>query len=500
MTKRFACIWFPFLQTDWICRTHPEWHNEPVVIVAPEKGRIIITATNATAEKLEISAGMTLADARTFFPKLIVFNDKPGLSQKLLFHLATYCIRFSPVVAIDGENGLIIDITGCTHLWGGEQDYFNSISERLKSLGFRARISLADTIGTAWAVSRYGRNEMIIRPGGQSDAIMPLPPVALRLPEEITQRLFKLGLHEVSNIINISRPALLRRFGKKLLDRLDQSLGNIEEFIVPVIPVASMMERLVCIEPVVTRTGIEIALETLLEKLCTQLQKLEQGFRSAKFTCFRVDGKSQEISIGTNRATHHKNHLFKLFEHKLDTIEPGEGIEVFSLEAIRTYTLKPEQEKLWNNQQAYNETELYELLDRIENRFGKSHTRRYLPAEHHLPERAFQIANSIEQSPETHWNIFRMRPAVLFQKPKHVSVTAPIPDYPPMLFRYKGKLHKVIRADGPERIEQEWWIENGAHRDYYTVEDEEGHRFWIFRLGHYTGDKKDQWFLHGLFA
>ena len=98
-----------------------------------------------------------------------------------------------------------------------------------------------------------------------------------------------------------------------------------------------------------------------------------------------------------------------------------------------------------------------------------------------------------------HQKVLQLRPLQLLAIPEKIEVTAPIPDYPPMLFRHKGKLHTIIKADGPERMEQEWWIAGGRHRDYYYVEDEEGKRYWLFRSGHYETDKH-RWFIHGFFA
>ncbi|HRO71632.1 MAG TPA: DNA polymerase Y family protein, partial [Chitinophagaceae bacterium] len=231
--------------------------------------------------------------------------------------------------------------------------------------------------------------------------------------------------------------------------------------------------------------------------LCERLSKESKGLRKVIFKSYRVDDKINTIEIGTNRATHNKTHLLKLFANKLDSIEPGEGIEVFTMEALQTEDVLAAQEKIWNQSA---DPAIYELLDRIAGKFGSNKIHRFLPAEHHWPERSVKAASSIEERPTISWRTDKPRPIHLLSIPELITVTAPIPDYPPMLFRYKGTLHKVKKADGPERIEQEWWIRQGEHRDYYAVEDEKGCRFWIFRLGHYTGDKTNQWFLHGFFA
>jgi protein ImuB len=192
-------------------------------------------------------------------------------------------------------------------------------------------------------------------------------------------------------------------------------------------------------------------------------------------------------------------HLFKLFESKLSGIEPALGIELFVLEAPRVEDHLPRQEKLWERSGGLEDLRLSELIDRLGGRLGMRTIKRYLPDEHYWPERSIKLATSIIEEPSSQWRTDKPRPLELFEMPERIEVTAPIPDYPPMLFRRKGKVHNIVKADGPERIEQEWWMQQGQHRDYYYVEDEEGKRYWIFRLGHYD-DKKFQWFLHGIFA
>jgi protein ImuB len=205
------------------------------------------------------------------------------------------------------------------------------------------------------------------------------------------------------------------------------------------------------------------------------------------------------MEIGTSRPTHHINHLFKLFEVKISTLEPAMGIELFTLEAPKVEELLPEQEQLWEEAGGLDDVRLAELVDKLAGKFGPSAVHRYLPDEHYWPERSFRPAISLQEKATTLWRVDKLRPLQLLHRPEKIDVSAPIPDYPPMLFRYKGKVHEIARADGPERIEQEWWLQQGQHRDYYRVEDKEGHRFWIFRSGHYD-DESFQWYVHGFFA
>jgi protein ImuB len=499
MVKRFVSIWFRHLNTDWFTLRQPRLKNVPFVLRASAHGRMIITATNMAAEMKGLSIGMALADARVIIADLEVLDDKPDLADTLLHRIAEWCIRFTPVVAVDLPDGLLLDVTGCSHLWGGDSSYVFDIVKKLNAAGYDVRAAMADTIGAAWGIARFGKEPLVSIRGQHIDALMCLPAEALRLEADTVERLHKLGLHQVRQFITMPRSSLRRRFGQHFIMRLDMALGQEIETINPVKPIEPYQERLPCLEPIVTATGIEIALRQLLETLCIRLRQEQKGLRKAIFKGYRVDGKIEQVDIGTHRPSYNVHHLLKLFEMKLPTIEPALGIELFILEAPKVEDHLPLQEKMWEGSGGLEDTRLSELIDRLASKLGMQAVHRYVPDEHYWPERSFKPALSLQEKPATTWRTDKPRPVQLLHLPERIEVTAPIPDYPPMLFRYKGEVHQVVRADGPERIEQEWWLQQGQHRDYYRVEDEEGHRYWLFRLGHYH-DKTYQWFIHGFFA
>lgn len=499
MQKRYVSIWFPHLATDWFAARQPQLKKAAFVLKASSHGRIVITAASPKAQAKGIVTGMALADARAILPSLQDFDDKPTLTTQLVQRIAEWSIRFTPSAAPNPPDGILLDVTGCTHLWGGEETYLTDITGRLAARGYTARAAVADTIGTAWAMARFEKENLVVQSGQQIGAIKSLPAASLRLESETVERLQKLGLHNVGDFMPMPRTALRRRFGTLIIQRIAQALGEIDETFTPIFPLQPYEERLPSMEPIVTLTGIEIALEHLLQTLCKRLHKEGKGLRTAYFRCYRIDSGAQGIEIETARPSHHEEHLFHLFSLKLSTLEPKSGIELFVLEATKVEDYCPKQESLWEMSGSLDNEKLSQLIDRIAGKFGKETIHRYLPAEHHWPERSYKAALLTEQS-NLEWRTDKQRPLQVLPVPEPIDVTAPVPDYPPMNFRHKGTLHTVVKADGPERIEQEWWIQEGEHRDYYAVEDEEGRRYWLFRLGHYTGDKTHRWFLHGFFA
>lgn len=502
MQRRFVSIWFRQLLADWLLIRRPELSEVPFVFAAPDHGRMMITAVSALADGFGVTVGMRAADAKAICPGLEVLDDKPGRPRKLLRGIGEWCVRYSPIVAIDefGMDGLLLDVSGCTHLWGGERGYLKEIVSRLKSKGYTVRVAIADTPGAAWAVSHFGKVTPLIPVGEQVEALLNLTPDALRLDEPVLAKLKKLGFYQIKSFIGMPRSVLRRRFGEDFLLRLAQGIGTETEALVPLQVPVPFSERLACLEPIKTKVGIEIAITKMLESLCKRMQAEGKGLRTGVLTGYRMDGKVVQVSIGTSGASHSVSHLFKLFQLKVDQIRPALGIELFVLDAPKVEEVEVPQEEMWSSKPGLDDQSLIRLLDRVAGKVGQQAIHRYLPATRYWPERAISTAGSVKEKPASTWRVNKPRPTELLKTPAPIEVMAIIPDHPPKFFIYKGVRHLVAKADGPERIEREWWLDQGEHRDYYQVEDEEGGRYWLFRSGHYGGEKKYKWFIHGFFA
>ncbi|NUY81926.1 DNA polymerase Y family protein [Flavobacterium sp. MAH-1] len=495
---RYASIWFPYLLAESVTRKRPELRDGPVVLASRQRGRMVIDAVNAPAKAKGIHVGMVVADCKAIFPDLRVLESESGKGEKIIQALAEWSIRYTPFSSVDLPDGLILDTTGCTHLWGGEKEYLESIEAKLGGYGYTVRCAMADTIGAAWAATRFANPRCIVKPGKQKEILLDLSPEALRLEASVLERLRKLGLKRIGDFIDMPPSVLRRRFGAALPLRIGQALGQEMEFVIPVEPIEPYRERLCSMEPIATAAGITIALRNLLEILCQQLATDGMGLRQGIFRAYRIDGDVQHLEIGTNLPSRNPNHLFKLFEHKIATLRPDLGFELFVLEATDVEPVTDEQAAIWNAA-SQNDAKIGELLDKVMAKAGRESVSRYLPAEQYWPERAVKKAMPLWEKPVTPWRTDWPRPIHLLSRPETIEVTAVLPDYPPMLFRYKGKTHHVAKSDGPERIEQEWWLADGLYRDYYCVEDESGARYWLFRSGPYDAGRPE-WFIHGFFA
>jgi protein ImuB len=493
--QRYVVIWFPFLQAEWYMRKQKIASTQPLLLFTYERNKKIIIAINNAAKQQGIYTSMLLADAQAVCNNLQAEEAPQNNFENTLTKIAEWCIRYSPTIALALPDSIVIDATGCTHLWSGEQNYINDIQQRLQKIGYTTHIAIASTIGAAWALSHYSTMQ-IAESGSEKQAIESLQPQALRLPPEVTERLHALGLHSISNCLAIPARQLQRRLGECFVQRLQQALGYINEYIQPITSVAPYTERLALYDAIKTINAIEIAVQKLLQAICQRLQQEQKGLRSLRLQAFSIDKHTQQLTIGTNKASYNQQYIFELLRLQLGSLQPGLGFELFVLDVLQHEPYMAEQESIWVGKKTIQHKNVAVLLDKIENKIGVKKISRYAFAAQHWPERAIKKITADEENdiePISH----AVRPLQLLQPPEPITVTAPVPDYPPMLFKHKGILHKIVKADGPERIEQEWWLQQGLHRDYYYVEDETGNRYWLFRLGHYNAEQPATWYLHG---
>ncbi|WP_431862411.1 DNA polymerase Y family protein [Azospirillum sp.] len=541
MARRILSLWLPRLATDAWARRRPETAAQPLASVAAERGRLIVAATNRAAERAGVHPGATLADARAVEPGLATFDADPAADAALLDRLAGWALRWTPWTAADGD-GLVLDVTGCAHLFGGESGLARDVVERLARTGFESRAAIADTPAAAWAVARYAtlsplgrgwsagpgeggprraasgnrgtsspqpspqRGEgVIIPPLAQRQALDPLPMAALRLPAGIVAALDAVGLRRIGDLHGVPRATLAARFGAEPMRRLDQALGQLDEPVSPHRPVVPHSARLAFAEPISTPDDLARAARHLLDTLCAGLERSQEGARRLELEAHRIDRRPEDapqtLAIGTGRPVRDPAALMRLFAEKLERIEPGPGIEVMVLAAPVVGPLGALQTGLDGGS---DDSGLGELVDRLGNRLGPRSVLRLVPRASWLPERAVAGCPALgvpaNQSAPLLWPADRPRPVRLLAPPEPIEAVAPVPDDPPRMFRWRGVAHRVRRADGPERIESEWWRKHGDPRDYYRVEDSEGRRFWLFRQGLYRPDAAARWFLHGFFG
>ncbi len=439
----------------------------------------------------------------------MTFDHDPAADRAALEALCDWCVRFSPAVAIDGTDGLFLDITGTDHLWGGEAAMLVDLVARLARWGVPARAAIADTAGAAWALARHGEDLAIAPPGQQRAAIQNLPVAALRLEDAAEAQLPRLGLHRVGQLLALPRAQLAKRFGLATTRRLDQALGLAAEALTFRRPASPWFERLAFVEPISAPEDLARAAGDALALICRRLEAEGRGAKRFEVTFHRLDGRACSVRAGLARIGRDAARLTRLIVPKLDTVDPGFGIEVATVRAAAVEPMAAAQDRLDADADASLDETLAPLVDRLVNRLGETRVWRADPYQSHVPERSVvRVAPLDPPSAITGWDPDRPRPVRLFKRPEPITALAKVPDDPPVQFTWRGRSHRVRRAEGPERIGQEWWRAGmgetdtgpGRIRDYYRVEDDAGGRFWIYRQGLFGGDEAPKWWIHGLFG
>lgn len=445
---------------------------------------------NPAAERAGLSRGMSHADARAFCPGLISRPADPAGDARFLRALARWATRWCPWVGLEAPDGLVLDVTGATHLWGGEGPMLADMRQRFARAGLSLRLGLADTRGAAWALAHGG--EGVAAPGETAAALAPLPVAALRLPPEMAITAERLGLRSIGDLAALPRAALARRFGPEMMRRLDQATGALAEDISPLPEAPRFALRLTLPEPIGLADDVMAGAERLLVPLCARLAAQDLGARVLRLTLRRVDQAAQQVELRLAAPMRDARRILPLFRRGVEEADAGFGIDQLRLEALDLAALGARQTGPGG---ALPQADLEDLITRIGHRITLDAITRFLPAESHIPERAFQIAPAAFSAPGQGWATPRPRPIRLFA-PEPIEATGATP---PRRFRWRRMQMTTARATGPERIAPEWWLpddhwERGL-RDYWRIETREGRRLWLYHTPQNPG-----WFVQGEFA
>jgi protein ImuB len=467
------------------------------------------------------------------------------------------CGRFSPILGWEPTDpqSLLLDITGLAALFGGETAMAGEIVRDFARLGLNIRLVVADTIGAAWAMARYGRGTkagewgtgktsdsphppspaprpsfpapLIIPPGETPAFLRPLPIEALRLPEQTVRLLGELGIVQIGQLEALPREELLSRFGPLLRDRLDQAFGQLDEPVracpLPPTFVADWSAE----HPISRRETIEAAVEHLIGRTAAMLAACGRGALQleCRLQCLPGSAAAKQtvgLSVGLFQPTAAAVHLCQLVWLQLERLRIPAPVTDVRVEATLTAPLEPcRQAVLFDSggegTDLHHLRQLAMLVERLSSRLGRGAVVGVRLRPEAQPElswhydplvergqcrRARKAAASAELPP---------RPLRLLPRPIALAVTQlygaavpavsadgtpapPVIHGPPLWFHFAGRQHHVAQIWGPERIETGWWRGRPVGRDYFRVETTAGHRFWLFRRL-----RDEKWFLQGMF-
>lgn len=550
--RRILSIWFPHLGADLLIRRDPQLVDVPLAIVQDQHNAQVLTSLNGAAQGYGLRVGQPVRDAHAMCETLITRTRSVQGEAGFLDSLQRWAGKFSPWVATEAEDGLVIDLTGCAHLYGGEGALMQVVQQDCNDLGLTLRMGLADTRGAAWALARFAGQmagshrsgdaidqearatrsragkrrhwtkggaapviplgpdataHRIAAPGQMYSALGPLPIAALRLEPELTAQLARLGLRRISDLLGQPRAGLARRFGRALVMRLDQAMGAAPEPVSPARPSDHFAVRLTLPDPIGLEDDMLAGIDRLLPRLCESLKTKGRGARRVRLQAFRSDHGIESIEVGLARASHDPARIRPLLALKLGAIDAGFGIDMLRIEALQSEPVHGQAAAGHldaghaANKRLAQSTALDDLIGRIGARVGLEAITRLHPASSHIPEKTSTVLAAAWSKPhDGAWPTPATPRPVLMWRPEPVAA----PDTPrvPQVFRWRGQDLTRVRAIGPERIAPEWWLDDpewrSGVRDYWVTDTTDGQRLWLFYgHGHLMSSG---WFCQGAFA
>ncbi len=538
----------PRWPTDCLKRHDPllAGSDAPLVLYERQNNAMRLVALDDRAGTFGLATGQTLSDARAMCPGLVAREIDRAETERLFTGFADWHSNLSPIVAVVRDwsvhEDLCVDITGVSHLFGGERAMLEMAVRRLQGFGFSVQGAIASSIGAALALGRFAPGQ-IVRPCGSEhddgrppsagalrdagagfhrhgkprpaleaqgpglvEALGPLPVAALRLSAEQIAGLHEMGLKTIGQLFGRDRAALGARFGLSLLTRLDQALGRAREPLVPRLPLTDYRARRGFAEPIALIDDVLLTARDLAQQLSAQLEQAGLGAQTFHLMLYRVDHKLMHLAVNAAQATRDAGHVSRLFANRIDKLveefDAGFGIETIQLAATSVSQLPDVQTGAFGTGDGAIDLDL--LVDRLSSRLGAQAVLRPRFSDTHIPERAATLAPAVAQAGHDGSavapDVELKRPLRLLPAPETVSVVAEVPDGPPVRMEWRRQSYRFVKAAGPERIGVEWWQpgEGALTRDYYTAEDASGRRFWLFREGLYTTETdRPRWFIHG---
>jgi protein ImuB len=511
-TRRILALWLPRLPTDRLIRKAASPFNVslgsgPLVISGRSGNALHIHALEARAQRLGLHKGQPLANARAMVQPLTVMAADERADAKFLDGIADWCDRFTPLVSLDCPDGLLLDITGAAHLFGGEAAMLSLVVRRIGEQGFAVQGAIAGTSLAARALARYAPRS-IVPPGGEAPAMAPLPISALECGDKSLRALRHAGLKTIGMVAERQHSELTERMGRGFVMRLRILLGEQEQPLTPRRALPDLMVEQRFAEPIVTQDTITASLLSLAQSLAGVLEREGRGVRVLQAAFFRADGQVDRIAIRMGEPLRDPVIMLRLLRQKLDALadplDAGFGFDVIRLEALLAEEINPTTISFDANENARRQIAF--LVDRLSVRFGEHRVQRFVPQDTHIPEAAAVAVPAQDRDFTGDWRLKRQagdpprRPLRLLERPEEVSAIASVPDGPPMRFRWRRAQFEVTRAEGPERIALDWWAREGLTRDYFRVETGDGQRFWLYRDGLYHQIGAPRWYMQGVFA
>jgi protein ImuB len=484
--------------------------SQPILLVAMTRGRQTVARCCVPSTDVGIVPGMDLGHAMALLPTrdAWVLDHQPAEDDRALVRLARWAVRFTPQVAADPPDGLLLDITGTERLYGSNVSLMDRVAAALQRFGLSCRVAVAPTLGGAWALARFGRHRVCVSDLTSLRSMLnDLPIEALRVTDSVVEALAEVAIRRVGQLKSLGRGPLARRFGSQLLLRWDQAAGQAFELFESVRLHEPLQVDQTFAGPVKRLDAIEQTVHALIDRLVEALAIRHLGLTRLHLKVDRFEAEPVVREVVLSGASRDPDHLRLLLQPIVERLPLGHGLERVILDAAGTSNLRYDQKTLIESDTTDGATQkgmIERLVDRFSERFGRDQIYQMGLISSHVPEKAFEwqsaMGRPIQEASERRTAATVPegdRPSRLYGSPRSVDVVAMSPDGP-VLGIGRGDRQRQVRCSiGPERIAMPWWSGPGSFcgaslRDYFKLQDEVGDWWWIYRDVVNGG-----WFVHG---
>lgn len=525
---------------------------------AARHGPCIVSASE-DAWRSGVRPGMPLAEARslatppvsprrkaTIAAQPVLFTQWcPDDDRRELQALAEHVRRFAPIIGMDLSpvpDSLLLDITGCAPLFGGEAALAEQLLKTLHTQSLRAQVAISDTVATAWAFAHPGGHflqtathrsasqqrstqqrspavdsaewdlPVIVIPPGQADNwLHNLPIAAARIPLADAAVLAQLGILSLKQLLGLPFEDLPARISAVAVERLRQIRG-LDEELITAIPEANPISAIwVSEHPATSHAEVRQVLEHLIEDIVQQLQLRRVATMRLSCQLKPQTGPSTSLTGEVVKPVQAADQLKEVLLLKLEAVRLSQPVFSVTMRAQAVALPIARQQDLFSRSEHIEPAEeLATVINRLSNRLG---TQAVLTAElttSPVPETAVQFKPVIASSRAGRNIDHRLselvtpdpdaaRPVPAFNTPlklfpRPVPIAEPGHNALTQGFQWNGQSFHIIQATGPERLQTHWWHDTAVHRDYYRATTQAGAELWLFK-----DLVNSRWYLHGVF-
>ena len=429
-----------------------------------------------------VRAGMAVAAALALAPALRVAPRDPAAETEALLGVAGWAAQFTPGVALEFPDGVLLEVSGSLKLFGGLESLLERLRRELVEMGWSAAFAGAPTPRAAFWLAWAGKRKFIGESAELEPVLAELPVKVLRCKDETLAAFEAIGVRTLGELRSLPREGVARRFGQEPLTELDRALGLLPDprnfFALP----ARFGAAIGLPAEVTQAEALLFAARRLVVQLAGFLAARSGGVQRFVLRLGHRDKAATEIAIGLVAPSRDAEHFTLLLRERLSNFALAGPVREISLQAGDVVPLPGSNLGLLL-EQGKPPGQWEHLIERLRARLGTGAVYGLAAHAEHRPERAIAITEP--GSRQLHLD-FGERPFWLLERPKPLAEVGATP-------HYEGPLELLA---GPERIESGWWDGGDVARDYFVARTQSESLVWVYRERRGEGG----WYLHGVFA